>query len=361
MPRTVEVLTGSGTWVVPANVTKLEAVVLIGGGGGGCSTAIVGEDNCGGGGGGSSVYLDAPLTASDIASGCAYEVGQGGGPDINGGNSSFISENIGGLATGGGEGANAVEGLGGFGDSFSGGDGSPAGDGDVGAGGGGGAGSCGSGQAGSDTNFGSGSDDSSCLTGSFPELTTEVLGGNGGDGGVLAANGSNGSNFGGGGGGAGTGGVAGGAGGDGTIVLIYTPLPIHTGDIVITAEQGFIVGESIGASDEGSWDEGDFDSWVFEAADNDLGANNTGNIGDNSDIFTLGEPQLGKYIRAGMVQTNSGGQQTAYSAWYGPIEAAALGVSGSGTAVNLSNPDSVIRHYRKRRRPPNDPKFYISR
>jgi hypothetical protein len=336
MARTIEVLTGSGTWTVPANVTKLEAVVCIGGGGGGCSTALVGEDNGGGGGGGSTIALDVAVTPAEE---CLANVGPGGASDVAGQLSTFICNSAEVPAAGGGAGTEGVGGTSGVGDSFSGGEGSFQGSGDIGAGGGGGAGGGLEGTQGDGAIGGTGGP-AGILLEMFPDLTEAfVTGGTGGDGGVALDDGQAGSNFGGGGGGAGTGGLAGGAGGNGTIVLIYTPLPIHTGSLVINGD--LVAGETLEANDAGSWDSGDFDSWVFEVADDDQGTNNTGNIGDSSEIFTLGEPQLGKYIRAGMVQTNSGGQQTAYSDWYGPITSSEAEVEDAVFTQDSSNIQNI--------------------
>lgn len=94
-PSTMERLTGSGNWTVPAGVTRVK-VRLVGGGGGSIDPA-----GAGGGGG----YVEGVL---DVTPGAvvAYVVGGGGGPGGNGADTTFNGaasfKGVGGLAAGGG-------------------------------------------------------------------------------------------------------------------------------------------------------------------------------------------------------------------------------------------------------------------
>lgn len=95
----VEILTGSGSWVVPAGISRVIAIV-VGGGGGGADTAK------GGGGGGTSIGFLEVVPATSIG----YVVGTGGtggaaSPTGDGVDSVFDSAPIaGGPLTGGGGG-----------------------------------------------------------------------------------------------------------------------------------------------------------------------------------------------------------------------------------------------------------------
>lgn len=85
-PASIEVLTGSGNWVVPDEVTRVK-VRMVGGGGSGVGGG--GGTGAGGGGGG---YVEGVLDVTPGAS-LAYVVGAGGpaGSGNDGGDSTFSS------------------------------------------------------------------------------------------------------------------------------------------------------------------------------------------------------------------------------------------------------------------------------
>jgi hypothetical protein len=252
----VKTFTSSGTWVVPADVTSVDVLVVGGGGGGG--------SNRGGGGGGGGViskssYAVTPGASISVvvgaggAGGLCGACGGGGygGPAANGGNSQFGTL----VALGGGKGGSAGAGApatggsggGGQGDSAAGasgitGQGNAGGNGDMTntsirpAGGGGGAGAAGE-NASSSVAGNGGAGMSSSISGS------SVTYGGGGGGGSLSCGtaGSGGSgggaagsctdsgqnateNTGGGGGGGGGSnyGNGGGSGGSGIVIISYT-------------------------------------------------------------------------------------------------------------------------------------------
>lgn len=102
------VLTGAGTYTVPAGVTKLQVIMISGGGGGGGNVVVVPSYNGGGGGGGGGRVLEANVSTTGGAS-IAYSCGAGGaggGVNVdgsNGGNTTF-----GALTCLGGEGGKAL-------------------------------------------------------------------------------------------------------------------------------------------------------------------------------------------------------------------------------------------------------------
>jgi hypothetical protein len=99
-PITVEVLTTSQTWTVPAGVTNLMEVYLIGGGGGGGS-----DELWGGGGGGAGGVNHLTNVAVTPAQEIEAVIGAGGAPHTVGGDTTFGSD----TANGGGYGANTQQ------------------------------------------------------------------------------------------------------------------------------------------------------------------------------------------------------------------------------------------------------------
>jgi hypothetical protein len=225
----------SGTsWTVPADWNPADNSIETIGGGGGGGTSSGGNDAGGGGGGAYSKITNLTLSPGSVT----LQVGSGGGPNTNGGDTYFNGASLGASSVGaqGGRGASEVTGgAGGASGSgvgstkYSGGDGGTSNNaGNGGAGGGGAAGPGGAGQAGGPSvthNAGSagggagganstaGVDSSGSTGGHGGAAQDGTAGGAGGVDGVSdAAAGSHGS---GGGGGASGSHVAGAAGGDG--------------------------------------------------------------------------------------------------------------------------------------------------
>jgi hypothetical protein len=249
--------TSSGTFTVPAGVTKISAVLIGGGGAGGGSGGGVGGN---GGGGGGLVYInDYPVspgqTLTVVVGGGGVAVsgnagGDGGNSSITGiaaafggkggaatanapvslGGSGSVESNVvnSGISTGGssGNGTNTAGGGGGGSAGYSGNGGSggttagtPSG---AGSGGGAGGGSQGNGDNGGNGGGGIG------ILGQGSSGESGGGGGSGGENGVIASSttGSNGGNYGGGGGGAdgNTGGEqSGGNGAQGVVRIIWSP------------------------------------------------------------------------------------------------------------------------------------------
>jgi hypothetical protein len=247
---------GSNIFTVPADVTKISAVLIGGGGGGGGSSPGIPGGN--GGGGGGLVYINnypvspgQTLTVVVGGGGVAVSAsagGDGGNSSITGvvtafggkggaatasdngslggsGESNFVNS---GISNGGssGKGTNTTGGGGGgsAGYSGNGGSGGTTGGTPSGAGSGGGAGG---GSEGNGTNGGNGGGGIGIL-GQGSSGESGGGGGSGGENGVIASSttGSNGGNYGGGGGGADgntDGNQSGGNGGQGVVRIIWSP------------------------------------------------------------------------------------------------------------------------------------------
>lgn len=208
-----ELLTTSGTWVCPENVTQV-IYGAIGGGGGGGGNPASGTGAAGGGGGGAIWGVSAVTPGASYA----YTIGAGGsGGAIGaagtaGGDTIIFSR----TATGGGGGGfgGAAAGAAGDGDASGGAGGASSGN--PGAGGGAAGGLAGAGTTGA----------SNCASPTAGGKSGGVLGGRGGTSGdtTTPTSGGAGGSYGAGGGGGGSNGVsgaAGGAGAQGVIVLIF--------------------------------------------------------------------------------------------------------------------------------------------
>lgn len=210
--QTVQTVTASGTWTVPANVTSIKVEAWGGGGGGG--VAFFGS----GGGGGGGAYKTLPSIPVTPGQTFSIVIGQGGGSGTDGGQTTFSGNGFSVVAKGGQAGHWDIINIWGNGGAGAEGDrnGGNGGSGDSqGAGGGGGAGNNGHGGNGSNSSAGAG--------GSGNPNVIPYRGGAGGGSSFLGS-GTNGAIPGGGGGGAGFFG-SGGSGARGQVVLTYTEGP----------------------------------------------------------------------------------------------------------------------------------------
>lgn len=273
----------SCTWVVPANVTSLQYLVVGGGGGGGGAASTTVSGNLGGGGGGGGGIVNASTLAVSaggtvtLTIGIGGTAGSAGSSGGNGGTSSLIYSSTtvsssGGNGGGGSPGTgdvNTLSGDGGANTSYSGGA-------SVWDGGGGGAGSAANGTAGTDIG-GQGGNGGAGGTATLNTLlgSNNYYGGGGGGGGTPSSNSSEtdgtgaagGSSVGGTGGGT-VGGVAGtlatagaantgsggggggwrssysdtnragGAGADGVIIIVFTKNAGSVSSVAITSNSG---------------------------------------------------------------------------------------------------------------------------
>jgi len=184
MPSQTLTIADSSPWTTPTGAFNLAVKCKGGGGAGGNSDGFASGDSGSGGGGGAYAYKLIALPASSYA----FEIGQGGSPGNDGGNTSFgivcIAEGgqAGATGSGGGRGGRAVYSTGDI--VYSGGAGWDAGENFPGGGGG---------ESGSES--GTGTSATSYLG------ATGTAGGDGGNGGLPHQNGSNGAGYGGGAGG----------------------------------------------------------------------------------------------------------------------------------------------------------------
>lgn len=211
----------SGTFTVPAGVTSITVQAFGGGGGGG---TFGGRNRAGGGGGAyaSSIISVTPGTSYPVT------VGPGGGPGVNGGNSSFNTNLV--VAAGGS--SNTMSLVGGAGGTvavssgntrYAGGAGGTA-SGNNNQGGGGGGGS-----AFTNANGNTGGPGNSAAGGAGGTGT-----GTGGNGGANGGNGSIGNTPGGGGGGRGEGGATSGTGANGRVIISYDCPDYSLTSIIVT-------------------------------------------------------------------------------------------------------------------------------
>lgn len=107
----IQVFTSSGTFTVPAGITKVK-VTVIGGGGGGADQG--GAGGYGGGGGGTAIKIVSGLTPGSTISVTVGTGGAGGNTGSNGGTSSFGAYCS---ATGGAGAVAYIPGIGGIGSS----------------------------------------------------------------------------------------------------------------------------------------------------------------------------------------------------------------------------------------------------
>lgn len=121
---------GSGTWIVPAGVTRIKATVVGGGGGGGYTSIGTGGDHGGGGGAGAVAIKHFTVVPGDVFN---YTVGAKGvghsaasdGDGTNGGNSTLQSPGTSTPASYTVTGGGGLGGLGPAGSRFGGGGGAP--------------------------------------------------------------------------------------------------------------------------------------------------------------------------------------------------------------------------------------------